>query len=197
MAVDLGNGPDTGLHTQICGDAHLGNFGFYRSPEGEQVIDLNDFDEAHPGAWEWDLRRLAAAVWVAGRENGYSEDDIAEAVHACVIAYRDEVAQLIDGERLLQDADLQRQGRMRGRGSSRRLDLQQDLVAGRVDLRLQLRRRHQCSKCKTSGAMSALNIGACAVRHLPRASIQNPLLRPPTLSATKRPRNDPLPRGPQ
>ena len=54
----------------ICGDAHLGNFGFYASPEGELVIDLNDFDEAHPGGWEWDLRRLVASIWVAGRENG-------------------------------------------------------------------------------------------------------------------------------
>ncbi|MFT3860137.1 DUF2252 domain-containing protein [Micropruina sp.] len=94
MASDVAALPITGIMPVICGDSHLGNFGFYRSPEGEQVIDLNDFDEAHPGAWEWDLRRLAAAVWVAGRENGYSEIDIAEAVHACVMAYRDEVALL-------------------------------------------------------------------------------------------------------
>ena len=94
MASDLAALPLTGIMPVICGDSHLGNFGFYRSPEGELVIDLNDFDEAHPGAWEWDLRRLAAAVWVAGRENGYGEDDIADAVHACVIAYRDELALL-------------------------------------------------------------------------------------------------------
>ncbi|MEA4944163.1 MAG: DUF2252 domain-containing protein [Propionicimonas sp.] len=94
MAADVAALPITGIMPVICGDAHLGNFGFYRSPEGDQVIDLNDFDEAHPGAWEWDLRRLVAAVWVAGRENGYAEDAIAEAVHACVLAYRDEVAQL-------------------------------------------------------------------------------------------------------
>jgi len=94
MASDVASLPITGIMPVICGDAHLGNFGFYRSPEGEQVIDLNDFDEAHPGAWEWDLRRLSSAVWVAGRENGYSEDDIADAVYACVMAYRDEVAQL-------------------------------------------------------------------------------------------------------
>lgn len=94
MAADVAALPITGIMPVICGDAHLGNFGFYRSPEGDQVIDLNDFDEAHPGAWEWDLRRLVAAVWVAGRENGYSEESIADAVHACVIAYRDEVVQL-------------------------------------------------------------------------------------------------------
>ena len=60
----------------ICGDAHLGNFGFYASPERDLVFDLNDFDEAHPGAWEWDLRRLVASVWVAGRQNGSTEDAV-------------------------------------------------------------------------------------------------------------------------
>ncbi len=75
----------------VCGDSHLGNFGFYASPEGELVIDLNDFDEAHPGCWEWDLRRLVASVWVAGRENGATEDECRTAVLACVAAYRDEV----------------------------------------------------------------------------------------------------------
>jgi uncharacterized protein (DUF2252 family) len=83
--------PSTGIVPVICGDAHLGNFGFYASPEGELVIDLNDFDEAHPGAWEWDLRRLVASIWVAGRENGSSEDDCRDSVLACVAAYRDEV----------------------------------------------------------------------------------------------------------
>ena len=75
----------------ICGDAHLGNFGFYASPEGELVIDLNDFDEAHPGGWEWDLRRLVASIWVAGRENASGEQQCADAVMSCVPAYRDEV----------------------------------------------------------------------------------------------------------
>ena len=70
MADDVARLPATGIMPVVCGDAHLGNFGFYASPEGELVIDLNDFDEAHPGAWEWDLRRLVASIWVAGRENG-------------------------------------------------------------------------------------------------------------------------------
>ena len=73
MAADVAALPATGITPVICGDAHLGNFGFYASPEGELVIDLNDFDEAHPGGWEWDLRRLVASIWVAGRENGSSE----------------------------------------------------------------------------------------------------------------------------
>ncbi len=84
MADDVASLPSTGITPVICGDAHLGNFGFYASPEGELVIDLNDFDEAHPGSWEWDLRRLVASIWVAGRENGSSEDQCHDAVLACV-----------------------------------------------------------------------------------------------------------------
>ena len=75
MAEDVARLPSTGITPVICGDAHLGNFGFYASPEGELVIDLNDFDEAHPGGWEWDLRRLVASIWVAGRQNGSTEDE--------------------------------------------------------------------------------------------------------------------------
>lgn len=88
--------PYTGIMPVICGDAHLGNFGFYRTSEGELVIDLNDFDEAHPGPWEWDVRRLVASVWVAGRQNGLREDQCAEAVANCVRAYRDELRLLAE-----------------------------------------------------------------------------------------------------
>ena len=91
MADDVARLPSTGITPVICGDAHLGNFGFYASPEGELVIDLNDFDESHPGAWEWDLRRLTASIWVAGRENGASEEQCHDCVTSCVAAYREEV----------------------------------------------------------------------------------------------------------
>jgi uncharacterized protein (DUF2252 family) len=80
----------------ICGDAHLGNFGFYASPERDLVFDLNDFDEAHPGAWEWDLRRLIASVHVAGRQNGASEDECGEAVRRCVRSYREHLSHLAE-----------------------------------------------------------------------------------------------------
>ena len=92
MAWDVAHLPSAGVHTTACGDAHIGNIGFYRSPEGNQVIDLNDFDEAHTGAWEWDLRRLTASIWVLGRDNGASEEQCAEAIRHCVSAYRDEVS---------------------------------------------------------------------------------------------------------
>jgi uncharacterized protein (DUF2252 family) len=96
MAGDVARLPATGIMPVVCGDAHLGNFGFYASPERDLVIDLNDFDEAHPGSWEWDLRRLVASIWVAGRQNGASEDACATAATACVGAYRDEVRHLAD-----------------------------------------------------------------------------------------------------
>ncbi len=96
MAEDVAHLPATGIKPVVCGDSHLGNFGFYASPERDLVIDLNDFDEAHPGAWEWDVRRLVASIWVAGRQNGASEDQNADAVTTCVGAYRDEVRHLAD-----------------------------------------------------------------------------------------------------
>ncbi|TQM37368.1 uncharacterized protein (DUF2252 family) [Pseudonocardia cypriaca] len=96
MAEDVARLPATGIMPVVCGDAHLGNFGFYASPERDLVIDLNDFDEAHPGSWEWDLRRLVASIWVAGRQNGASEDACGSSVMACCAAYRDEVRFLAD-----------------------------------------------------------------------------------------------------
>jgi uncharacterized protein (DUF2252 family) len=91
MAEDLARLPSTGIQPVICGDAHLGNFGFYASPERDLVIDLNDFDEAHPGGWEWDLRRLAASVWVAGRQNELTEQQCATAVTSLSATYREHV----------------------------------------------------------------------------------------------------------
>jgi len=89
MTHDLSRLPATGITPVICGDAHLGNFGLYASPERDLVIDLNDFDEAHPGAWEWDVRRLVVSLWIAGRQNRMTEAQCGEAVMACVASYRD------------------------------------------------------------------------------------------------------------
>ena len=91
MAHDFSRLPATGITPVICGDAHLGNFGFYASPERHLVLDLNDFDEAHPGPWEWDLRRLVTSICVAGRQNGSRESQCEDAVMSCVAAYRHSV----------------------------------------------------------------------------------------------------------
>jgi uncharacterized protein (DUF2252 family) len=89
MAHDLSRLQTTGIRPVICGDAHLGNFGFYASPERDLVMDLNDFDEAHPGPWEWDLQRLVVSLWIAGRQNGTTEARCGDAVMACVASYRE------------------------------------------------------------------------------------------------------------
>ena len=73
MANDLADTPHIGSKVQLCGDAHLANFGVFASPERRLVFDVNDFDETYRGPWEWDLKRLAASVVVAARENGFSE----------------------------------------------------------------------------------------------------------------------------
>ena len=96
MAEDVAHLPSTGITPVVCGDSHLGNFGFYASPERDLVIDLNDFDEAHPGGWEWDLRRLVASIWVAGRQNGLSEEQCGASARSCVASYRQELCRLAD-----------------------------------------------------------------------------------------------------
>ncbi len=88
MAYDLANTRVTGVGAQICGDAHAANFGLYGDALGDLVIDLNDFDETAYGPWEWDVKRLAASLVLAGREAGIGEDRCREAAHDAVGAYR-------------------------------------------------------------------------------------------------------------
>ncbi|MFJ2823382.1 DUF2252 domain-containing protein [Streptomyces toxytricini] len=88
MAHDLGTAPHTGLEVQLCGDAHMLNFGLFASPERSLVFDVNDFDETHPGPFEWDVKRLAASLATAGRDNGYDAAERAAVVLDAVCAYR-------------------------------------------------------------------------------------------------------------
>jgi uncharacterized protein (DUF2252 family) len=94
MAWDLSRLPASGIPVLADGDAHLGNFGLYGTPQREIVFDLNDFDETSPGAWEWDLRRLVASVDVVARENGFSRRGRRRAVTGCARAYREAAAVL-------------------------------------------------------------------------------------------------------
>jgi hypothetical protein len=91
QAADLSNTPTTDLTAQLCGDAHLANFGLFNGPDRRLVFDLNDFDETHPGPFEWDVKRLAASVAVAGRNNELSPKKIDRAVRAAVAGYRQTV----------------------------------------------------------------------------------------------------------
>jgi uncharacterized protein (DUF2252 family) len=88
MADDLSRTPVTGLSVAACGDMHVANFGVYASAERNLVFAINDFDEVHPGPWEWDLKRLAASAAVAARFMGGDKADATEAAAACVESYR-------------------------------------------------------------------------------------------------------------
>lgn len=88
MAADLADGPVSGVHAQLCGDAHAANFGLYGTSRGEIVMDINDFDETIAGPWEWDLERLAASLVLAGRESGVGEQDCARAARDAARTYR-------------------------------------------------------------------------------------------------------------
>ena len=92
MAADLSRTPATGVTLQICGDAHLLNFGSFATPERNLVFDVNDFDETQPGPWEWDLKRLAASLVIAARTAGLTDADGEAAVLSCSAAYRSEMA---------------------------------------------------------------------------------------------------------
>jgi uncharacterized protein (DUF2252 family) len=91
MASDLARTPTSGLRVQLCGDAHLSNFGVFGSPERTMVFDMNDFDETLPGPWEWDVKRLAASFAIAGREFGFSEKERRAVVLDTVRSYREAV----------------------------------------------------------------------------------------------------------
>ena len=100
MASDLATTPHSGLTVQICGDAHLSNFGLFASPERAMMFDVNDFDETLPGPWEWDLKRLAASVVIAGRDQSFSTKDCAAAARAVGSSYRKEMRRLAESGNL-------------------------------------------------------------------------------------------------
>ena len=92
MATDLKDTPTAGLNVQLCGDAHLSNFGGFASPERTLLFDLNDFDETLPGPFEYDVKRMAASFTIAARNNGFSAADASASTLASVCAYREAMA---------------------------------------------------------------------------------------------------------
>jgi uncharacterized protein (DUF2252 family) len=88
MAADLAASPDSGLRVQLCGDAHLSNFGVFQAPDRRLVFDINDFDETLPGPFEWDLKRLAASLAIGSRDRGFGAAESEAAVLAAASAYR-------------------------------------------------------------------------------------------------------------
>jgi uncharacterized protein (DUF2252 family) len=96
MAADLAGTPAAGLRVQVCGDAHLSNFGAFASPERTLVFDVNDFDETLPGPFEWDVKRLAASLTVAGRDNGFTAKACRKIVLAAAEGYRTAMREFAD-----------------------------------------------------------------------------------------------------
>src|SRR5215475_6103795 len=94
MAADLGVTPRSGLDVQLCGDAHLSNFGVFAAPDRRLIFDINDFDETFPGPFEWDLRRLAASFAVAGRDRGFKRSERRDVVSTTARTYREEMRRL-------------------------------------------------------------------------------------------------------
>jgi uncharacterized protein (DUF2252 family) len=128
MAVDLAGTPATGFRVQACGDAHLGNFRCFATPERRVIFDIHDLDETLPAPWEWDVKRLAASFVLACRSNSLSEKQAREAVLACVRSYREHMAEFskmraldvwyasFEAEKLfanIQDADIRARTRKR------------------------------------------------------------------------------------
>ncbi|MFI6143865.1 DUF2252 domain-containing protein [Streptomyces sp. NPDC051109] len=91
MAADLAGTPDSGLRVQLCGDAHMLNYGLLGSPERNLLFDINDFDETLPGPWEWDVKRLVVSLAIAGRENGFTDRERAEIVLSAARSYREQM----------------------------------------------------------------------------------------------------------
>ena len=89
MASDLAGTPNSGLRVQLCGDAHMSNFGVFASPERRLVFDINDFDETLPGPWEWDVKRLAASLEIAARQNGFAEKARKDILLSTLRGYRE------------------------------------------------------------------------------------------------------------
>jgi hypothetical protein len=95
MASDLAHKPNSGLRVQVCGDAHLMNFGAFATPERNVIFDINDFDETLPGPWEWDLKRLAASVVIAGTHLKLPESESSRAAIAMARSYREHMADYV------------------------------------------------------------------------------------------------------
>ena len=94
MAEDLGETPRSGITVQLCGDAHLSNFGGFAAPDRRLMFDINDFDETLPGPWEWDVKRLVASLEIAGRDREFGRKQRVLAVKSAATEYREQMRRL-------------------------------------------------------------------------------------------------------
>ncbi|MBV9445146.1 MAG: DUF2252 domain-containing protein [Streptosporangiaceae bacterium] len=166
MACDLAGTPVSGITVQACGDAHLSNFGIFGSPERRLMFDVNDFDETLQAPWEWDVKRLAASLEVAGRENGFSRKERRAIVMACAGRYREA---------------------MRGFAGMTNLEVwyaRMDVDQARTQLESQLTKRQRKAwaageaKARTQDSMRALGKLTRTVDGRPRIISDPPLITP-------------------
>jgi uncharacterized protein (DUF2252 family) len=163
MAGDLSSTPSTGLTAQLCGDAHLSNFGSYASPDRRQVFDVNDFDETLPGPWEWDLKRLATSFVLAGRENQFDKKTTTSITKQSVTSYREAMANY---------------------GSQRTLDVWYSqaslkMIAAAAPKKKDRKRiKKQAKKSRSKGSLKALSKLASKVDGKYRINSEPPLLVP-------------------
>jgi len=166
MASDLARTPDSGLQVQLCGDAHLSNFGIYASPERRLVFDINDFDETHPGPFEWDVKRLAASLAVAGRGNGFPRKKRRAIVLAAAAGYR----QLM--------RDFAGQGNLAVWYSHLDLDEVLKQIGEQLDTARQVRTEAMVDKARSRDSVQALAKLTHLVDGRPRIVSQPPLIVP-------------------
>src|SRR3954453_19026014 len=172
MAADLAGTPTAGLDAQLCGDAHLSNFGVFGSPERQLLFDVNDFDETLPGPFEYDVKRMAASFMIAGQNNGFAEADARAATAASVTAYREAMAEfagmgtmdiwyshLSEGEIMggirsaLEEVEKQDEGKKRGKGTAKREAKQEAKTARQVEKRAEKVQE----KARTHDSLQALS----------------------------------------
>ena len=166
MASDLATTPTTGLRVQLCGDAHLSNFGVFGTPERRMDFDVNDFDETLPGPFEWDLKRLAASLEVAGRDRGFPAAEREAVVRACAASYRTAMAAFAGQSNL--------------EIFYARFDVNEAVARYRatVPAKMLKRAEKQLAKARTKDSMQALERLTHEVNGEPRISADPPLIVP-------------------
>ncbi len=181
MSTDLKDTPTAGLDVQLCGDAHLSNFGVFASPERILLFDLNDFDETLPGPFEYDVKRMAASFMIAGRNNGFDAADAGAAARASVGAYREAMAEFAAMRTLdiwyakLSEDELMAALRLASKPSKKGA---KDTKGRRVDKALEKSAEKSVRKARSRDSLHALNKLAEKVDGRYRIVSQPPIVIP-------------------
>ena len=174
MAADLKNTPRAGLTVQLCGDAHLSNFGAFASPERRLLFDLNDFDETLPGPFEYDVKRMAASFLIAAQNNGFAKANATAVTMAAVAAYRKAMAEFAQTRTL----DIWYAHRDEEQIMAAAEDDGQQEEGGQGGQTQQEEHRQGAHPRQPAGTVQARGAGRRAVPHREPAADRHPLARP-------------------